>query len=462
MPRVDNGCGFAYPPLPEGVDAIRILTINPGDFSHPLACTLRVAAFSEKPRYAALSYTWNDSYQDNSVLPTSKPSPVIISTGTTSIATTTQSKRVPMVQKARPGHITLNNYRFPIHHNLHLCMLYLRSPTHPLTLWVDAVCINQDDTDESNKQVAIMSFIYSRAQKVIAWLGVKHPAIHVDRERYRQEQFSKMSTDWKAGESSRLAACLADEVKMRYTPALDKDVLSRLADSTYWTRLWIVQEACLAYDLVFVYGPCIWRFDRMHRLDLLKDIPRHDTDERMRYDAMLRLIDARLARHTDATKLENLIERFRKQACSDPRDRVYGLVGLANDVRPFSGTDPHNDIPASKNIEARLVRTQSLNEPFRLPGIRGKGKIRIDRRRSFFNIWKDVVVHAFSCDRPTERPWDAPMSSRNSDTFSKLKGEERKITVVRTAGIVQEALGQNIESEHGDVYKESHRLQHPP
>jgi hypothetical protein len=47
---------------------------------------------------------------------------------------------------------------------------------HPL-LWVDAICINQDDIEERNRQVKLMAFIYSRALAVLVWLGrpVSHP-----------------------------------------------------------------------------------------------------------------------------------------------------------------------------------------------------------------------------------------------------------------------------------------------
>ena len=60
---------FSYPPLPVGVDAIRILVIEPGNFSSPLVCSLTSVAFSSKPRYVALSYTWGDPHPDSAALP---------------------------------------------------------------------------------------------------------------------------------------------------------------------------------------------------------------------------------------------------------------------------------------------------------------------------------------------------------------------------------------------------------
>ncbi|KAK3366228.1 heterokaryon incompatibility protein-domain-containing protein, partial [Lasiosphaeria ovina] len=41
----------------------------------------------------------------------------------------------------------------------------------PRRLWIDAICINQDDIAERNAQVAIMQHIYHTAVDVIAWIG---------------------------------------------------------------------------------------------------------------------------------------------------------------------------------------------------------------------------------------------------------------------------------------------------
>jgi len=47
----------------------------------------------------------------------------------------------------------------------------LRGRHGPRTLWIDALCINQDDVLERNAQVAIMGRIYREAKKVLVWLG---------------------------------------------------------------------------------------------------------------------------------------------------------------------------------------------------------------------------------------------------------------------------------------------------
>jgi hypothetical protein len=47
----------------------------------------------------------------------------------------------------------------------------LRDDTAPITLWVDAICINQKDPDERAQQVSLMSEIYRYADEVLIWLG---------------------------------------------------------------------------------------------------------------------------------------------------------------------------------------------------------------------------------------------------------------------------------------------------
>ncbi len=41
----------------------------------------------------------------------------------------------------------------------------------PGFLWVDAICINQQDVEERNHQVALMTQLYGQAEKVRIWVG---------------------------------------------------------------------------------------------------------------------------------------------------------------------------------------------------------------------------------------------------------------------------------------------------
>jgi hypothetical protein len=56
--------------------------------------------------------------------------------------------------------------------NLHAALRELRR-RHLSPIWVDALCINQENMYERGQQVLQMGLIYSRAVEVIMWLGPK-------------------------------------------------------------------------------------------------------------------------------------------------------------------------------------------------------------------------------------------------------------------------------------------------
>lgn len=412
---------LSYPPLPSGVDAIRILTLAPGEFDDRLVCHLRAAAFSTKPRYVALSYTWGDPYPDSSYL--NLPNPDAGS----------GDKSVP---EPLPFEITVNHQPFRVHRNLYLCLRHLRSTTHPLPLWVDAVCINQQDMEERNGQVAMMSFIYSRAQKVVAWVGVRE---FNDRSSWARV----MAAERRTGAAHHLAASLADGTKLLRSDPPDRGTLYRVARSAYWTRLWIVQEACLAYSLLIVFGAKLWPYEEMEKSATWKavfsEFPRGGSVPGLR--EMLQLVEARSSKHTDDMKFERLVERFSKQACTDPKDRVYGLLGLANDVHASAGAAGSTD-PVEEYIRALDLEHPNPPEPRR-----GVGRVVVDYDRSFYAIWKDAIKFVFFRARAMDSLWHP---SRETDPVPQHLSailDERRISVVRTAGIIQTAVGGKVGEE---------------
>lgn len=67
--------------------------------------------------------------------------------------------------------ISCNNKEFAIGQNLETALRRLRSNSVARVVWIDAICINQDDLDERSSQLQIMGDIYSQAQDVVIWLG---------------------------------------------------------------------------------------------------------------------------------------------------------------------------------------------------------------------------------------------------------------------------------------------------
>jgi len=112
---------------------IRIIELDSGTYDSPLSCSLTNASLDEKPAYDAISYCWG---------------------GQTPSAA-----------------ITCNGAPFSITQNLHDALRQFRSPERSVSLWADALCINQEDIEEKNKQVPMMGRIYGQANEVKIWLG---------------------------------------------------------------------------------------------------------------------------------------------------------------------------------------------------------------------------------------------------------------------------------------------------
>jgi hypothetical protein len=65
----------------------------------------------------------------------------------------------------------LINNKLIIHESLEIALRHPQKERNTLTLWVDVICINQEDTDEKNRQVQQMTDIYLNATQVVIWLS---------------------------------------------------------------------------------------------------------------------------------------------------------------------------------------------------------------------------------------------------------------------------------------------------
>lgn len=96
--------------------------------------------------YEALSYTWG----------------------------TEQSQHVLSVQQTLQSNQSsagMGLQQLGLDKNLFDALQHLRYPNGNRVLWIDAICINQQDTLERNSQVLRMTDVYNLAQRVVVWLG---------------------------------------------------------------------------------------------------------------------------------------------------------------------------------------------------------------------------------------------------------------------------------------------------
>jgi hypothetical protein len=257
----------------------RLLTLHQGFGEDAIKCSLTTVDLETNPRYNALSYCWGSP--DNA------------------------------------KQLFLDEHVVDVRENLWSALWHLRLPNDNRILWVDALCINQSDISERNHQVGLMSTIYSKAEKVIVWLG---PA----------SEDSDVGMKW-------LSRILQDK-----SPTPDESqAVFKLCEREYWHRMWVLQEFGLAGDMTVHCGSkCVdWTaFAEFCTLLVENAMSKifDDFDVSEHYTAVHSVIDYRryqLPGEFYKMTLLSLLAAFNDRQCVDPRDTVFALLGMASDCR---------------------------------------------------------------------------------------------------------------------------------
>ncbi|OTB12793.1 hypothetical protein K445DRAFT_337402, partial [Daldinia sp. EC12] len=185
---------IAHTPLDRETGQIRILLLQPGTFHSPIRCGLSIE--SVQSRFEALSYVWGDV---NDTLP-----------------------------------IEVLGQEVKITKNLESALRHLRDSDQVRRLWVDAVCVDQDDSSELSHQVAMMDTIYSRAERVIAWLGMELSGV------LNLLMIRNFASDFSLHWDPDKRANTETNIKAPFFPLL------RWFQNTWYNRMWTLQEALLA------------------------------------------------------------------------------------------------------------------------------------------------------------------------------------------------------------------------
>lgn len=345
-----------YPGDPLGAGQIRLIRLRPGKWTDTVTCDLyntrQYNAQGELVHYYALSYVWG-------------------SRGVT-----------------RPIRLAGKTYQTTI--NLQRALRYVRMH-HPsgAVLWVDALCIDQENVQERTHQVELMSRIYSRCQKVLVYLGDnlddrrrnnRSPAPMRDGRGPCALSALTQTKDVVRYDASRAFALLQELSQGKHLQQLDvlnqieaaiapenletnqytasECLASEFDDTTcvfeslrrlmhhpftpWWTRVWVIQESALAPSLDIIHGTTTVPWTLV--VDAAKNLARHSSDccsealarlpqdqSKVLADFAKRVLDvADLRINMDPKPLLELLRRFRDRNASDPRDKVYALLSLAS------------------------------------------------------------------------------------------------------------------------------------
>lgn len=299
-----------YKPLDPSRREIRLITLAGGQFSDDIRCSLSTVSLDNEPVYEALSYVWGDP---DVTLP-----------------------------------ITLQGGLHQITTNLEAALRHLRYRGRPRVLWVDAVCINQKDALERQKQVLLMGDLYRNASVVLCWLG-------------EESEDSALAFDaFKTWPKDSEIHWDLDE-----TPGMDPrtsgieyaNAVRRLSCRRYFKRLWIVQEMILGKSHQLICGNRQSSMDEVFRL--VKCFIAHKTtcvcmsrDHRRKFSAaalaglamFVMAMKFRRMGELDKAEILSLLATFRAHRCSDPRDHIYGVLSIANDT-PHVVPDYNTPVP---------------------------------------------------------------------------------------------------------------------
>ena len=140
------------------------------------------------------------------------------------------------------------NGLLPITKNLAGALQHLRHTNQERTLWIDAVCINQQDLEERGQQVALMKEIFQYSHRTLVWLGEEsrdsQRAIELVRHLGKAWQQRGAQRFWWSPSSIKIPRL--------YDPAWRAFAL--LLQRPWFRRAWIVQEASVAKDILIACG----------------------------------------------------------------------------------------------------------------------------------------------------------------------------------------------------------------
>ncbi|KAF2159177.1 hypothetical protein M409DRAFT_30316 [Zasmidium cellare ATCC 36951] len=263
---------FIYEPLANASKQLRLLQFTPAHPGDEVGVEMSTWSLSNAPPYMAVSYTWGDP----------EPKPIMIS-----------------------------GQSVDVRWNCFYALYQARFHYPDGYVWIDSICINQDDPDEKAIQVSNMFDIYSNASMVLASLGE-----HGDD--------SKALLDGRSIEHSPKSG----DHQLRTFRRTEK-----FGSRPYWSRLWIVQELFAAKDKIEI----LCGSDKYDWAEVTKICGYGVPHQRREIWDMLGSSMFRVIASLHKLDLNQALSGFTDFDCSDPRDRLYGLLAL---IRWPAGCEP--------------------------------------------------------------------------------------------------------------------------
>lgn len=346
-----------YDALPQD-DSFRLLRVEKGANESEVHCTMSNFSLSGHPPYICLSYTWDNGGDLNKE---------------------GEETRTPVL-------IFRNNTRLDLMRNLHNALIMIsRTWSEQQYFWIDYICINQADLKERNTQVNMMGKIFQEADEVLVWLG-RETGGEVD----PVDLISQLSTlvetrreEFDYGTIVRNYDGYVDSeflqhFELSHWTMQDWEALVIFLRKKWFTRTWILQEVALARKIMIFYGNRNLRWDQLVATSKFLDLTGLDSgltnikinsknyqqssawNGRVGYK--IRVIDAmrgwskgesnqgsvkisKIISGTPSTYsstasfLNYILLQTLGYDATDPRDKIFGLLGVVQEVIRVKGLE---------------------------------------------------------------------------------------------------------------------------
>ncbi|KAJ2992898.1 hypothetical protein NUW58_g2016 [Xylaria curta] len=240
--------------------------------------------------------------------------------------------------------------------SLYYALKRIRLANRDRRVWVDQICINQEDTSERSDQVQFMNRIYKCANHVLVWLGADEQGA-AEAAFGRVKALAKTFVDVGKYEEF-VADHTGDNFKLRSQE--DWASIQHLTSLPWFERAWIVQEIGTTSPATLLWGAHSIDWGTLYqvceRLTAFHHLRRHFNINTAKVKFVFqRFVPPDLAtRHANRLSFIYELHRARHLKATDPRDRVFAFLGhysvtegknkelqrLEPDYHPMTGTIP--------------------------------------------------------------------------------------------------------------------------
>jgi hypothetical protein len=411
--KKDQPLAFAYLPLGDG--EFRILRLAPGRKEDKIVCSFLTTSLRQALEYETISNIWGGAGPRQQ----------------SSIEIELRDSQVP----SRPRRIFIRS-------NLCSALQRFRHPSETRLFWVDTLCINRGNVDETNRQVAMKGYIFRNAANVCFWLG--------------EDAISKVALNFipQVLNLARVDKLVRDE---KYIEGWDA-FLSFLKNPAFGC-VWPVQEVAVARNVTMHCGR-----DAIHYADFVDAVamftscradvallfPHSQEDYRELTDPKIMMAERFIDVTTNALRaqnsakavqrllsLETLVSQLGSLSAKDPRDRIFSVIGLAKDGLPL--------------LEGTFIENHY--------GILQEGPLRIDYDKSILEVYQDFVIHAIGHSQSLDiicRNWASLVSDQQADLPTWIRPLSERTDAESLVGLPEHSYYNASGSSRATVQTESY------